>query len=78
MDEVVRLAAEDAGFIEILARDPRVEGGFAVGFGGREESWGVRLVEAADEAGRGDVGGGDVECRLDGEKLIEGGIGEES
>ena len=61
-----------------MARDPGVEVGFAVGFGGREEGWGVGLVETADEVGSGDVGCGDVECRLDGEKFIEGGISEES
>lgn len=78
MCEVVRHAAEDAQFIQILARDPGVERGFAVGFGGGEAGWGVGLVETADEVGRGDVGGGDVACWLDGEKFIEGDIGEES
>ena len=75
LDVVGGHAAEGAGFVQILAGDPGVEDGFAVGFGGGEEGGGVGLAEAADAvAGDGEVGGGGG---WDVEKAIEGGVGEE-
>ncbi len=77
LDVVGGHAAEGAGFVEILAGDPGVEDGFAVGFGGGEEGWRVGLAEAAHVVGDGEVGGGGVGWWWDGGKAIEGGVGEE-